>query len=503
MKENSNSILIANTIVLYIRLAFILICGLASTRFALKALGESDFGLFSIVGSIVIVINIVNSTMTSTCNRFLSAAIGKGQHYEKICKVFNINLAIQIAIALITLIIALPSGSYYITHYINYNGSSTNASMVFYISVIASAISFIGVPYNSLLLAKERFYVFCLSDIFFWTLRAFLCYLLMFHFEDKLLAYAFIAASTTVMPVLTNYSYCKICFPSIIQLKVVKGWHNYAEVFSFSAWVGYGAVVQIGREQSIPIFLNLFFNTIINAAYAVSNQVKVGISMFASNLSKPISPQITKNYVSGNLERCTLLMISSSKLSFMFMLIVSSPFLACPDYILSLWLYKVPDYSITFMRLMIIDSLINTLNMGIAEYVFASGNIRSYQFWTNTIYVISILVTFVFLLFSTSVYAVLYIAICASIVTVAIRQFILHKTFNFNNMALVKGSYLPSLTIFLLFLPTLLMKSFIPPVCCIIIIPLYVTLLVYRIGISEHEKKAIAKSVNKYLCKAS
>lgn len=495
MKENTNSVLIFNTLVLYIRLVFVLVCGLLSTRFALLALGETDFGLFAIVGSVVIFINIINSTMTSTCNRFLAASIGKGKGAEQICKVFNINIIIQLAIAFITLVLALPLGSLYITHFINYDGNIENAVMVFYISIISSAITFIGVPFNSLLLAKERFYVFCTGDILFWIIRAILCYMLIFYFSDKLLAYAIIVATTNVMPILINYIYCRIYFPQLIRFKFAKRWEDYAEIFSFSAWVGYGAIIQIGREQSIPILINYFFNTIVNAAYSVSNQIKSGINMFASNLSKPISPQITKNYVAGNMTRCTQLMISSSKLSFLFMLIVSSPFLICPDYILSLWLHKVPDYAVSFTRLMIIDCLINTLNMGIAEYVFASGNIKWYQFWTNTIYLISIFVSFVFLLYGAPVYSILYITIGASIVTVVIRQYILHRVFHFKNMILIKGSYLPSAIISLLFLPSVFARDYLHPLICIFVIPVYTTILVYLIGISKEEKRVIFNAV--------
>ena len=497
MKENSNSILIFNTFILYVRLLVILFCGLLSTRFALSALGEMDFGLFAIVGSLVIFISIINSTMTGTCNRFLAATIGKGNEVEQTRKVFNVNLVIQSVIAIATLILAIPLGTLYIKHYINYDGNIDNAITVFYISIFTSAISFIGVPYNALLLAKERFYVFCSADIFFWIIRVILCYLLMFHFTDKLFSYALITAFTIIIPVMINYVYCRVYFPHITQLKIVKGRHHYTEVLSFSAWVGYGAVIQIGREQATPILINFFFNTVINAAYSVSNQIKAGINMFASNLSKPISPQITKSYVAGNIVRCTQLMIMSSKLSFLFMLIVSSPFLACPGYILSLWLHEVPTLSASFTRLMIVDCLISSLNMGIAEYVFASGNIKHYQFWTNTIYLLSIIISFVFLLSGASVLSVMYIAISASAVTVLVRQCILYKVFRFDNMILIKGSYIPALIVTLLFIPSIFIKYYLPSYFCIAIIPVYTTLLVYFIGITKEEKGVIVNSISK------
>ena len=53
MKENTNKAIVYNSIILYFRLAITTICSLLTTRFALKALGVVDYGLFSILGGII------------------------------------------------------------------------------------------------------------------------------------------------------------------------------------------------------------------------------------------------------------------------------------------------------------------------------------------------------------------------------------------------------------------------------------------------------------------
>ena len=133
MQENSNSILIFNTIVLYARLFIVFVCGLLSTRFALLALGASDFGLFAVVGSVIIFINIINTTMLSTCNRFLTTAIGRGNSVE-INEYFNVNYIIQTVIALLTLVVAIPVGLFYIRNYIHYQGNIEQAQLIFIIT---------------------------------------------------------------------------------------------------------------------------------------------------------------------------------------------------------------------------------------------------------------------------------------------------------------------------------------------------------------------------------
>jgi len=283
--------------------------------------------------------------------------------------------------------------------------------------------------------------------------------------------------------------------PEYVRLKIVKDRKKYTEVLTFSAWVAYGAVIQIAREQTIPIFLNAFFNTLMNAAYAVSAQVKAGINMFAANLSKPISPQITKNYVSGNFERCNQLMVSSSKLSFLALLAISSPFIVDTNYVLSIWLDKVPEYTTIFTRLVIIEALVSTVNLGISEYIFASGRIKNFQIWVNTVYLLGIIASFLVLQFGGPPQSVLYAMIGASAANVIVRQLILHFEFGYDNMILVRGSYLPSLLVLILFLPAVFLSRIIHPLIAIVIAVLWLAVLILSIGLTKQERGILLRFV--------
>lgn len=72
MNENTNRAIAINSIILYFKLAIITVTGLLTTRFALQALGVNDFGLFSVIGSIISFITIFNTIMVATSNRFIS-----------------------------------------------------------------------------------------------------------------------------------------------------------------------------------------------------------------------------------------------------------------------------------------------------------------------------------------------------------------------------------------------------------------------------------------------
>jgi O-antigen/teichoic acid export membrane protein len=459
-------------------------------------LGSDNFGLFAVVGGIISFIAILNTIMLSTSNRFIATAIGKNIP-SFITKTFNVNLIIHISIAILTIVILGPLGKLYIEHYINYDGSISNVLMIYYISLICSALSFIGVPYNGLLLAKERFIVFCSTDIIGAFLRMIISYMLINHFEAKLLIYALTLGITTAFPTAIFYSYCKRIFPQYVKFELVKDKYLYKEIFDFSIWVGYGALATIGKTQGGALIINRFFNTLMNTAYGIANTVNGILMTFAHNVTKSIAPQITKSYASGNYAKSENLVIFSSKLSFYLMLLVSSPFIVAPEFIFKLWLGEVPNYVIIFTYLIIADTLIGSLNAGIPEMIFASGKIRVYQIVVNTIFLLSVVAGYGVLSYGFAAYYLQIVYIIFSIIALIVRQVILNLVVKFNNRKLLLESYLPSLIITLLFLVVLLLKNLIHPIPLIICSLIYAISLVLIFGLTKSEREYILNYIKK------
>ena len=498
MKENTNGAIIENTVILYARLAITLVSGLFATRFALQALGELDFGLFSVVGSIIVFINVINTTMLGTSNRFIATAIGQGDP-DNINKTFNVNLLIHLTMAIVTLIVAIPLGHWYISHYVNYSGELSEAITVFDISLLASAISFIGVPYNGLLIARERFLVFSLSDIFFHVFRLLACWYLVYNFTDKLLIYAIIMAITTACPIIVYYAACRHLFPDTIRPRIVKEKKMYKSILSFSIWLGYGSIVQVGQSQGSAILVNAFFNTVMNTALSVANTMKSVIMMITGYLTKPITPQLTKSYAAGDYNRSKKLLVITSKFSFLAMFLLSFPLISETEFLIKFWLGSVPEYSLLFTRLIVIDALLNTFNYGIADYIFAGGKIKTYQFWVNTILALSLVIGFVVLKMGFPAYSILYVFIAFTAFVNIVRQIILHKEYKFDNMILIKGSYIPSICVVLLSLPLFLIRAFLPPLLYLIIAEVCCFLIVMVVGLTPQERAYFKVLIQKVL----
>lgn len=498
MQENTNRAIVINSIVLYSKMAITTICSLLITRFALKALGSNDFGLYSVLGGIISLIAIFNAIMLSTSNRFIAVAIGKNNVEEANIQ-FNVCLTVHILIALFTMSIAIPIGNWYVNSFINYDGDINNALMVFNISIISSIISFVGVPYNGLLMAKERFHVFSFIDIIAHVLKLIIAYLLIDHFDQKLLIYTISLAVLTVLPVLCYWLYCKSNFGDIVRFRLCKEKQRYKEIFNFSAWVSVGAITTVGKSQGAALLVNAFFNTMMNTALGIANSINTYIQMFAQNVTQPMAPQITKSYVSGQQERTNDLLVMSTKFSFMMMFIVSVPFLLVPEWIVQLWLGEVPPYVVIFTVLLIVDNLVQSLNSGILNIIFASGKIAAYQVSVSILNVLSIVLAFIFLKIGFPASSMVGAYILVSVVKFFVLQIVLNKTVNVNNSVLFMHSYLPSFIVVILFLPLLFLRNIFNPLWLLLFSMLYCSACVFFVGLNNRERDYIKKLINKIL----
>ena len=165
---------------------------------------------------------------------------------------------------------------------------------VFDVSIVAAAMSFIGVPYNGLLIARERFLVFCSTDVAMSLFKLFFTYLLIDHFEHKLIIYTYVMAFMTAFPTVVFFAYCRRQFAAITRFVFVREWRKYYDVLNFSIGIGIGAIATIGKAQGGALIINMFFSTTMNAGLAVANSVGTILQTFANNAQKPISPQIVK-----------------------------------------------------------------------------------------------------------------------------------------------------------------------------------------------------------------
>lgn len=490
MQENTNRAIAYNSVILYGKTIINTICALLTTRFALQALGVVDFGLYAVLGGVISFIGIFNTIMLSTSNRFIAVAIGQGD-IEEVNKQFNVNLVIHVSIALFALLTAFPVGDWYIPRYVNYDGPLSNAMMVYLVSVAGSILSFVGVPYNGLLMAKEKFIVFSFFDMLSHIVKLFVAWLLVFYFDNKLLIYTITMAAMTAIPTFAYIIYCSNHYPSMVKLRFVRDRQMYKRVFGFSSWVAVGAVAQVGKNQGAALVVNAFFNTVMNSAMGVASSVNAYVGLFAHNVTQPMAPQITKSYAAGKNQRTDELLVMSAKYSFMLTFLVGSLFLVEPEWLLGLWLGSVPEYASVFLVLLVVDNIVRSLNSGVANIIFASGKISLFQAMVSVLNILSVVVAYFVLKGGAPAYYLTVTYIVFSVIMFFAIQFSLHHTLQYDSRKLWKDSYVPSLLTAVLFVPVLLLPTLFHPTVNLVLSFTYLCILEWFICLSRKEREKL------------
>lgn len=494
MQENTNKAIAYNSIVLYGKMAINTICALFTTRFALQALGVVDFGLYAVLGGIISIMSIFNTIMITTSNRFIAVAIGKGDMVEA-NKQFNVNLTVHVAIALLALFLAYPVGNWYIPRYVNYSGPLGNAMMVYLVSIVGCIISFVGVPYNGLLMAREKFVVFSLVDVVIHIVKLLAALILVYCFENKLLIYTLTMAVLTAASTMVYIIYCSKHYRDVVKIRLVRNREMYKKVFGFSAWVSIGAVASVGKSQGAALVVNTFFDTVMNSAMGVAASINSYVGLFAQNLIQPMQPQITKSYAAGNHERTDELLIMSAKYCFMATFLVGSLFLVAPDWILGVWLGEVPPFAPIFLVLLVTDNILRSFNGGVSNIIFASGKIGLYQALTSTLNVLSVVAAYFVLRGGAPAYYLTVTYICFSVIVFFAIQLSLHVTLHYDNRKLWKHSYIPSLITIALFVPVLFVPVSIHPLFKMIISFIYLCFLEWFICLTKSERNRLTSFI--------
>ena len=374
----SNKRIARNTVMLYVRMLLLMLVTLYTSRVVLRELGVEDFGLYSIVGSVVIFLGFINNSMTGATQRFLSYYQGKGDK-EELNVVFNSVFASQAIISLTIFVAGETLGLLYISNYLNIDPSKTGAAHIVYqFSLLSFVYKTLTVPYTSAIISNEKMGAFTIISIAEVLLQLAVVLSLKFIPSNKLIAYSALLFVTVIITQSLYQIYCKRHFE---ECEIKRNWEkkHIKDIFSFSGWNLLGSLAQVTVSQGTNIILNAFFGVVVNAAKGIAAQVSGATTALSGNFQKALNPQIIKRYSSGQFESMHKLVIKGTKLGFYLLLIVFVPIFFNMEQVLTIWLTTVPEYSVGFCKLIIIYTLISVLSNSLMTSALATGKIRRYE----------------------------------------------------------------------------------------------------------------------------
>ena len=369
-----------NTLATYARSVFSAALALFSVRWVLGALGQSDFGLFSVVGSIITFIVILNNVMAGSAARHFAYSIGEGDT-EKVNQWFNASCSIHLILTIVLILIGWPIGEYCITHVLTIPPDRIATSLwVFRISLISAFFSMLTIPFTAMFTAKQD-----ITTLAIWgTLQSVLSFVLAFILTsasgDRLLLYALGTVAITICMQVGLSLQAMIVFRECRFRRAQ--WFNaerFKKILSFAVWNLIGNFGGMFRNQGSPILLNIFFGPMANAAFGIANSVVSQAMTLSSAMTGAFSPEITASEGRGERSHMLDIALRMCKFSTLLVMLFAIPLIAEVNYVLKLWLHDVPPYAGTLCQLMLTMFLIDQLTVGYMSAVNARGKIAAYQ----------------------------------------------------------------------------------------------------------------------------
>lgn len=497
MPSNKNKTLAKNAIFLSIRMVFIMIVSLYSSRVFLNALGIEDFGINNVVCGFVAMFGFFNTSLANAIQRFYNSEMSVSGK-KGVVSVYNTSLLIQLLIAILVVILLETVGIWYVNNKMVIPDDRVNVAMwIYQFSVISSVLVIMQTPYSAAIMAYEKMNYYAIVGIVDVLLKLALALVIPYTTCDHLLFYGAMMLIITILTFVMYAVYAKVRFKTL-KLNWAVSSDMLKHMLSFSGWNFLGTFACMIREQGLNMVLNLFFGPIVNAARGIAYQVSSALQGFVSNISIAARPQIVSSYAEGNKDRAIRLMYSMSKSSFFLLYIMAVPVCLEIDYILHLWLGNVvPEHTANFVILVILTNFMNNLNTPISNVVFATGKIRNYEITFGVINVLIIPVAYMALKMGCPPEAAFASYFVMSVFVQVGCLYVLKKIITISLKEYACKLCIPIFTFALLTLPfpyivyTIMSSGFIRLVCVTIVTILCALPISYCIALDKSEKAFI------------
>ena len=384
-ETNSNTKRIAkNTLALYVRMLLNMVVSLYTSRVVLATLGIEDYGVYGVVGGVVGMFSFLNAAQSGATSRFLTFEMGRGEK-GRLPETFVSAKIVHLAIALLVVILVETIGVWFLNHKLVIpEGRMYAARWVLQLSIISTFISINQTPFSATIIAHEKMGIYAYVELLHVFLKLGIVYLLVLFKFDKLILYAILQLSVTLLILVIYRLYCYKHF-SETRTRYVWRKDILKSLLSFSGLNLFGNMGSIVNLQGTNFVINMFFGVVYNAAAGVASTVSGAVQGFASNVLTAFRPQITKDYAREDYRSFESYIDLAIKAILAIYCIVAIPAFIEINKVLALWLKEVPPCSAIFCRFMLLNIFFATLRYIITVGIHATAKVKVISLVTGSL----------------------------------------------------------------------------------------------------------------------
>lgn len=371
----SNKRIAKNTLIMYGRMLFMMFIGLFTSRIIFNALGVSDMGLMNVAGSVIGMLTFLNSTLTSGTQRFITYEISSGNE-ERLKKTFSTAMTLHLLLAIAIVLLLETVGLWYVYNKLNVEPGRFDAAMWCYqLGVLGTFIFIILVPFNSALYAHEHFNMVAYMSFYEVGTTLLAAYLIQVVKFDRVIFYSTLTFIFGFIPTFIYNWYCRKHFAEC-DFRFGFDKQIFKDMLSFSGWNTIGCLASMGQGTGVNLVLNAFCGTVVNGARGLAFQVNRWVYKFVDSFTSVVAPQITKSYAAGDFHRTTNLVCYGASLACYLYLFLGIPLFVEVEWVLNLWLGQCPEYTVAFVRLIMIETLFKTMGKPTITAMHATGQMK-------------------------------------------------------------------------------------------------------------------------------
>lgn len=428
-----------------------MLVSLYTARVFLNILGASDYGLYILLSGVVLMFGFLQGTLTRSSLRYLCYYKAQDDIINQ-KKVFSISFFLHLVISLIIAINLLILSCFLFSGFLNIDGNRIDAAyIVYYCMIISFVFSVMSVPYDSVLNANENMLYYSAVGIVESLMRLGLAVYLPFVTSDRLIFYAIFMCSINILVLIFKRFFChwkyKECCVSLSYYDKSLS----KSMISYAGWNFVTSITSLLSFNSMPLLLNFFFGTVLNASQGIASQVNGVLGYFTTNMQKALMPTINKSGGIHDIDKMMNFCRTGTKLSFLISSFFAIPIMVECPYILDLWLVDVPEWSVVFCILLMVQTVAEQFTTVYSDCIYANTDIRNYCLVKGFLNILPLFLVYIAFKYGAAPYMLyVIIIICWDVLGGMVIMYFNKQMYNVDLIYYVRHEVLPY-TLFFLF----------------------------------------------------
>ena len=489
-----------NTLMLYIRMLFSMVVSLFTTRVVLDTLGASDYGIYNLVGGVVGLMGMVTSLLSQGTSRFITIALGKN-NINELKHTFSASITIHLILSIIILVIGESVGTWLVSRLNIPVERMGAAQFVFQLSLIYAIIGIIQSPFHAAIIAHEKMDIYAYISIWDVMAKLAIVYMLTIVEIDKLKLYSLLFFVVGIITTIMYFSYCRKHFDECRSIILKSDKKLYNEILNYTGWNAIGSLAFTMNGQGITILLSVF-GTAVNAARGIAGSVSGVVYRFVDSFQAAAKPQIVKKCAVHDYDGMNNLIIRVAKFSSYLLGFIGIPLFLEMEYILELWLKDVPEYTIVFARLTLIQGLVQAMDFPLGSGIHAVGKMKLPNITSAFIYMMILPISYLGIKLGASPEITYILVICVYPLAMLMDLYIINKYTGFASLDFIMRVFCKSvvLILFTAFISYFISchnieSGFARLVITTVVSSLIFTPLVCLVGLTQGEREFVKKVI--------